>query len=129
MALNATDWDGIVNVFDWNNPPEGTNLALLQAKSQKAFDLLTKIRNLATELADVLDSAGNAIANVQANGLDHTDNLPPFPLPGTLAPLPLSTLNPGLYIFGALQAFLNTPITTSIGASVVPATIIRQIAK
>ena len=131
MALNANDWDGINNKFDWNNAANSNitqeELTLLREQSAKAFDLLTKIRNAATELVDVLDTTGSYINTVIANGYDHTTLLPPFPLPGTLAPLPLSSLNPGLYIFGALQQFLNTPLTTSAGQTVIPSTIIRQI--
>lgn len=133
-ALNATNYDGITNVFDWSNPPEGVTpqqVALLQAKHQKTFDLLTKVRNCATELLTAIDKATPIIASIQANGLETTDGLPPFPLPGTLTPLSLSILAPGLASFEALQVFLSSNLTLPSGSavpSVVPMTIFRQIA-
>jgi hypothetical protein len=121
---NAATYPGVSpeTMFNWNTP-EGV---ALQAKCGRAFDALTRVREAAKVEYGSTDGIDTAVEGVLARGLDLLANLPPFPLPGTLASLSLEDLPKALAVAIAHKTWCRTELDLTpyglTGVTVVPAT-------
>lgn len=124
---NASTHDGVNEVFDWlENQNEMSNHA-------KALDVLSLISNNAAKFLDASDSITALLKQVIANQYDLRQNLPPFPLPGTLTHMKLENLSPAMQVAGAMLAWLETPINVLNSAgetiSVKPVEVLNRISR
>lgn len=93
----ATGWS---TGFDWEAPENR------RTKEKFAADLdnMTKVAKMAAEIVALVDKLDTVLGDVQANDYVDRENLPPFPLPGTLASLKLPDLT---VAFGAATSLLG----------------------
>ncbi len=82
----------------------------LKAPFNADLDNMTKVVNVAKELVSVIDKLDTVIGDVQANGYEDRANLPPFPLPGTLASLKLSDLTVANQAVATLLEWATKPV-------------------
>lgn len=126
----ARNYDGSTpaKTFDWDTP-EGRKL---QQAHGRTFDALTRVRKSAALESDSTVTMDGATREVLARGLESLDALPPWPLPGELASLPLSDLALSLAVAMAHEAWCNAPLLLTPygfpGVTVVPFVVMQRIA-
>lgn len=96
--------------FDWNNPLNAQEVARLR----DTLDIITRCRNVAAQEVDSIDDGSALLAVANARGMDLLAKLPPFPLPGTLAPVGLWDLTVFLTFWQASLTYMSTPITVNV---------------
>lgn len=74
--------------FDYTNPLNAGEVSRLR----DTLDILTRCRVIAANEVAAADSGSSLLAIATARELDYVTKLPPFPLPGELAPLGLFDL-------------------------------------
>jgi hypothetical protein len=100
------------------------------------LDFMTKLTSIARDLVAVADKLDTVFGSVEANGYAWRYYLPPFPLPGTLAPLRIEDVGMGLpiavWLHGLLHATTDFTVYVEGQPVVIPAKaleVIRRIAK
>jgi hypothetical protein len=125
----ATGWS---TGFDWD---DDRNRKEKQRMSGE-LDFMSGLSATARDLVKVADKLDTVFGNVEASGYVWRHYLPPFPLPGTLAPMRLEDVGMALPIAQWLYGLLTTDTTftvyvegEAVEVTAKPLEVIRRIAK
>lgn len=125
----ATGWS---TGFDWDDPANRKERERMAGE----LDFLSGLAGTARDLVRVADKLDTVFGAVEANGYVWRHFLPPFPLPGTLAPMQLADVGAALPIAQWLHGLLTTEAEFTayvegqpVPIRVKPLEVIRRIAK
>jgi len=108
--------------FDWSNPLNRAEVDRLR----ECLDILTHCRSIAESEVQAVNDGVALLHVANARQMDLLVNLPPFPLPGELAPLQLADLTVFFAFWQASLAWMSSPqtvpVTTPAGTANVTAT-------
>lgn len=102
--------DATTQGFNWDDPANRAEIDRLR----DCIDIITRCRNIAAQEVDSIDDGESLLAVATARRMDLLANLPPFPLPGTLAPVGLWDLTVFFAFWQASLTYMSTPITVSV---------------
>lgn len=109
--------DATTTGFDWNNPLNAAE----KARLAETIDILTAARRVARVEVESFNDGEDLLETAQARRLDLLVNLPPFPLPGTLAPVTLADTTVFFAFWQAMYQWLGSnqtvPVTTAEGTA------------